>query len=84
MNFEQMTISGISPRRERPISQAAKLRERMEAQRSFEGFSAEEPPKELLDKIADCEAIMVHLCPVDERIFSRAPKLKLVLSNRFA
>ena len=47
-----------------------------------EGFSAEEPPEELLDKIADCEAIMVHLCPVDERIFSRAPKLKLVLSNR--
>ena len=42
MNFEQMTISGISPRRERPISQAAKLRERMEAQRSFEGFSAED------------------------------------------
>lgn len=56
MNFEQMTISGISPRRERPISQAAKLRERMEAQRSFEGFSAEDTLAALIGFTSPAEA----------------------------
>lgn len=36
-----------------------------------------------LDKeLADAELLMVHLCPVDERILDKAPKLKYVLCNR--
>ena len=43
MKFEQMTISGISTQNERTIkTQAMKLRERMEAERGFERFNAED------------------------------------------
>ena len=43
MNYEQMTISGIPAGNGRNSrTQAAKLRERMEAERGFEYFSAEE------------------------------------------
>ena len=43
MKFEQMTISGISTRNTRTTrTQAMKLRERMEAERSFDSFSADE------------------------------------------
>lgn len=40
MKFEQMTISGISPQTPAGKTQVMKLFERMEAERSFEAFSA--------------------------------------------
>ena len=43
MKFEQMTISGIAAQSERITkTQAMKLRERMEAERGFESFSADD------------------------------------------
>ena len=43
MKYEQMSIEGISTQSARTTrTQAAKLRERMEAERGFEYFSAEE------------------------------------------
>ena len=47
-----------------------------------EGWTAAEPPQDLLDNLQDAEALMVHLCPVDARVFDRAPKLKYVFTNR--
>jgi len=39
-------------------------------------------PEGLEKAVADAEVIMVHLCPVTEKLLSKAKKLKLILCNR--
>lgn len=46
------------------------------------GSEACEPPAELWDLIEETEVLMVHLCPVSEKLLSRAKNLKLILVNR--
>ena len=41
-----------------------------------------EPPAELCQLVENAEALMVHLCPVNQRVIECAKKLKLILSNR--
>ena len=47
------------------------------------GRGAECPlPDGLTEAVADAEALMVHLCPVTEKLLSGAQKLKYILCNR--
>ena len=46
------------------------------------GPTACEPPAALWDLLAETEVLMVHLCPVSAALLERAPKLKLILTNR--
>lgn len=39
-------------------------------------------PEGLIDEIIDADVLMVHLCPITKEVLERAPKLKLILSNR--
>jgi len=39
-------------------------------------------PEGLEKAVADAEVIMVHLCPLTEKLLSKAEKLKLILCNR--
>ena len=41
-----------------------------------------EPPAELEDIIEDFELLMVHLCPLPEKVLAKAKKLRAILSNR--
>ena len=46
------------------------------------GSEACDPPAELWDLIEETEVLMVHLCPVSEKLLSKAKNLKLILVNR--
>jgi len=46
------------------------------------GPDAVEPPEDLYGLVADAEAIMVHLCPVNRQVIQCARNLRLILSNR--
>ncbi len=46
------------------------------------GSLACDPPAELWDLIEDTEVLMVHLCPVSEKLIDMAKNLKLILVNR--
>ena len=46
------------------------------------GSEACEPPEQLWDLIEQTEVLMVHLCPVSEKLISKAKNLKLILVNR--
>ena len=46
------------------------------------GVEACEPPAELWELIEQTEVLMVHLCPVNERLLEKAKNLKLILVNR--
>lgn len=46
------------------------------------GSEACDPPAELWDLIEETEVLMVHLCPVSEKLLDRAKNLKLILVNR--
>ena len=46
------------------------------------GSEACDPPAELWDVIEDTEILMVHLCPVSEKLLKAAKNLKMVLVNR--
>lgn len=39
-------------------------------------------PDGMLDAVADAEIVMVHLCPVTDKVIAAAPKLKYILCNR--
>lgn len=41
-----------------------------------------ELPVGLLDAVSDAEVVMVHLCPVTDKVIAAAPKLKYILCNR--
>lgn len=41
-----------------------------------------ELPQGLLEAVEDADALMVHLCPVTEKVLERAKKLKYIMSNR--
>ncbi len=46
------------------------------------GFETLPLPEGLEEAMADAEVLMVHLCPVTEKLLEKAPKLKLILCNR--
>lgn len=46
------------------------------------GSEACDPPAELWDLIEETEVLMVHLCPVSEKLLLKAKNLKLILVNR--
>ncbi len=41
-----------------------------------------EPPEELEDIIGSYDLLMVHLCPLPERVLAKGKKLRAILSNR--
>ena len=47
-----------------------------------EGPGAALPPEELMERGADAEALMTHLCPVSASLIGRMKNLKIILSNR--
>lgn len=48
----------------------------------LEGPEAEDPPAELYDEIKDADILMVHFCPVSQKLLEHADKLKLIMTCR--
>lgn len=46
------------------------------------GPYAVEPPEEIYEAVKDADILMVHMCPVTDRVLDAAPHLKAVLLNR--
>ncbi|MCC8190807.1 MAG: 3-phosphoglycerate dehydrogenase, partial [Planctomycetes bacterium] len=40
------------------------------------GYAAEPPAESMAEAIRDCDAIMLHMCPVPTAIIEAAPKLR--------
>lgn len=39
-------------------------------------------PEELEQYLPECEVLMVHFCPVSEKLLEKAPKLRLIMTSR--
>ena len=87
---ENMMVEGITPY----ISQGdtldvfyfgekdrSKMRNTVKAIESLQRDNLE-IPEELYVKIADCDVLIVHLCPVTKRLLEKANQLKAILSCR--
>ncbi len=68
----------------RPVTWAGSKADQHAAQHAMElhGAEAVPPPAEVLDAVADAEALCVHFAPVSSAVLDAAPKLRLIAVAR--